>query len=341
MNVKLTAGACYAALILLMAAWVLHGFVEALLASCVIAVASWPLYRAFAARMPRRMARATISAMFVALMAVFVLSPLMFAFAALVTEAHAMLLAIAAADQKGIAAPPWLAHMPLAGPWLLARWANGLARPDALSLWVEQADASALVSWAQSLGQFTLRHLFIVVFTLLLLFFLYQQGESLSRALRAALRQRLGERAERYLDVARHAVQASVNSMLLVGLFDGCAAWLAYVLAGVPHAPLWGAITGALGLVPFLGYVAVAALTLQLAMAGATAAAAASFVLGSLVLFLGDKLVRPAMARNGTRLPYVWILMGCLGGFEVLGLVGLVVGPVALTLSRELLAEVS
>ena len=28
--------------------------------------------------------------------------------------------------------------------------------------------------------------------------------------------------------------------------------------------------------------------------------------------------------------------MGCLGGFEVLGLVGLVIGPVLLTLTREL-----
>ena len=28
--------------------------------------------------------------------------------------------------------------------------------------------------------------------------------------------------------------------------------------------------------------------------------------------------------------------MGCLGGFEVLGLVGLVIGPVVLTLLREL-----
>jgi len=30
------------------------------------------------------------------------------------------------------------------------------------------------------------------------------------------------------------------------------------------------------------------------------------------------------------------VLMGCLGGFEVLGLVGLVIGPVVLTLAREL-----
>jgi predicted PurR-regulated permease PerM len=42
------------------------------------------------------------------------------------------------------------------------------------------------------------------------------------------------------------------------------------------------------------------------------------------------------IARGATRLRFVWILMGCLGGFEVLGLVGLVVGPVLLTITREL-----
>jgi len=55
-----------------------------------------------------------------------------------------------------------------------------------------------------------------------------------------------------------------------------------------------------------------------------------------LVLFCGDKVVRPVVARHGTRLRFVWVLMGCLGGFEVLGLIGLVIGPVVLTLAREL-----
>jgi len=35
-------------------------------------------------------------------------------------------------------------------------------------------------------------------------------------------------------------------------------------------------------------------------------------------------------------LRFVWSLMACLGGFEVLGLVGVVVGPVVVTLAREL-----
>jgi predicted PurR-regulated permease PerM len=73
-----------------------------------------------------------------------------------------------------------------------------------------------------------------------------------------------------------------------------------------------------------------------MAMAGATAPAVAAFLLGCLILFCGDKIVRPLIARSATRLHFVWILMACLGGFEVLGLVGLVIGPVALSLTREL-----
>jgi predicted PurR-regulated permease PerM len=343
MTRKLTARSLCCASILAVAAWVLHSFVEALLAACVIVVASWPLYRSFAVRMPRGMAPATLSMIFTMLMALFVLAPLVFAFAALATEAHSAMLALALADRTGMRPPSWLADVPLAGHWLAARWTTTLAQPGALAQWAEHAEPVVFLSWAQSIGQFTLRHLFIVLFTTLLLSFLYEHGESLLAGLRRALEERIGRGANRYLDVAGDAVRASVNSMLLVGLFDGIASWAAYAIAGVPHAALWGAITGALALVPFLGYVALAALTLQLSLAGAAAHAtvALSAMLGCLVLLVGDKLVRPVMARSGTRLPYVWGLMGCLGGFEVLGLVGLVIGPVALAISRELLADMS
>lgn len=329
MTLKLTPGFLSSALIMVLAAWVLHGFIEALLAACVIAVASWPLYRWFAARMPRRVRPATISLAFTAAMALFVLTPLVYVFVAFVTEVHATLLAVAAADQEGGAPHRWFATC----------WTGALTRPGALAQWAERADSTALLSWAQSLVRFTIRHLFIVVFTILVLFFLYREGESLAGRLRGALHELIGERAERLIDVAGNAVRAAVNSMLLVGLFDGCAAWACYAAVGVPQAALWAAITGALGLVPFAGYVAVGALTLQLSLAGAAGVAAWALALGGVVLFLGDKLVRPAMVRKGTQMPYVWVLMGCLGGFKVLGLVGLVIGPVTLSLARELLEE--
>jgi predicted PurR-regulated permease PerM len=335
MKAKLTARSFYAALIIVLSACVLRSFAEAVLAACVAAIASWPLYRKFSAGLPPRMARSAAPLVFTAAMTVFVLAPMMFALGALLAEAHALLLKLAAADQEGIAVPPWLQDVPAAGHWLAVRWESGLSRPGALSTWLERIDPAALLTGANSLGRFLARHLLIIVFTILILFFLYQEGESLARAVRGLLRDRIGQRAEGYIDVAARAVRASVNSMLVVGLFDGFASWIVYAIAGAPHAAPWAAITGALALVPFLGYTAVAALALQLAMAPALL----SFGLGCLALLCGDKIVRPMVAHDGTHLPFVWVLMGCLGGFEVLGLVGLVVGPVLLALTRELWEE--
>jgi predicted PurR-regulated permease PerM len=324
----------FGAIIVAASAWILQGFLHALLAAAVIAVASWPLYRRFTARLPRK-ARRAAPLMFTIVMAVVVLAPLVFAFGALGSEAHGLLVAVADADRKGFALRQWLQEMSFAGRWIDDMWGAELARPGALLGWAQRADPKAVLEWAQSLGRFMAHHAFIIFFTVLVLFFLYERGEGLARDLRALLRRRIGAHADAYMKVAARAVRASVNGVVLVGLFDGVFAGIAYAIAGVPDAALWAAITGALALIPFLGYAAVAALALQLAMAGATACATLAVVLGCIVLLAGDKIVRPAVARGGTRLPFVWVLMGCLGGFEALGLVGLVIGPVALTLARE------
>lgn len=306
------------------------------MAACVTAIASWPLYTRFAAGLPWRLRRGTTALIFTSVMTVFVLAPFLFACGALVTEAHALLLEIVAADKRGIVAPSWLENLPLIGSWVAARWQSQFAYPGALLSWTLRTDPAALLGWTQSLGQFMVRHAFIIGFTILLLFFLYKEGESLAEGCRRVLRHCIGDRAEGYVDLATRAVRASVNSMLVVGLFDGFATGIAYAIAGVPHAAVWAAITGLLALVPFLGYVAVAALTLQLAITAAVTPPLLSFGLGCFVLLCGDKIVRPVVAREGIRLRFVWVLMGSLGGFEVLGFVGVVIGPVVLTLTREL-----
>jgi predicted PurR-regulated permease PerM len=328
------------ALVVVLAVWILHSFLPALLVACVTAVATWPLYRRFAALLQSRLSRGAISLAFTLVVSALVLAPLIFACSALLAKASALLLDIVAADKTGIGVPLWLESVPLAGPWLAEHWRSELAHPGAIWEWVQQrADPAALLGWFESLGQFMGRQLVIIGFAILALAFLYHEGESLARELKRALRHLVGDRAEGYADVAARAVRASANSMLIVALFDGLAGGIAYAIAGVPHPVTWAAITGLLALVPFVGYGAVAALALELALSGASTAALLSLAFGCAILFVGDKVVRPLAAREGTHLGFVWVLMGCLGGFEALGLVGVVIGPVVLTLARELWAE--
>jgi predicted PurR-regulated permease PerM len=339
MNIRIISARIYALGIVVLSAWVLHGFAQGLLAASVAAIASWPLYVRFAARLPKRMPRSTAPMLFTSLVTVFVLAPMLFAIWALLGEAQTAVREILVADAQGIAAPTWLVNLPLLGPWAAARWQSDVAHPGALLVSLQHADPKGLVSWAQSLGQFAGRHALILVFSILLLFFFYQEGGLLGRDLKRVLRHAVGERAKRYLDVVTRAVRASVMSMLVVGLFDGIVTSLLLAIAGAPHPAEWGAIIGALAALPFLGYAALGALALRLAIEGQGALGLLCVALGAVVLLIGDKVLRPSVAREGMHLPFVWVLMGCIGGFEALGLVGLVVGPVVLALARELWDE--
>ena len=336
MNFKLTTGRLLAATIVVLAVWIVHAFVEAMLAAGVVAIASWPLYAAFRARLPSAVSTTAGAAIFTATIALFVLAPIAFACWALLSEAHSLLLGLAAADSRGMAVPEWLAGTPGVGAWLAERWQSQLAHPGALLLMTQHADPATLLGWAQSLGRFTAHNALTVGFAILLLAFLYQEGPSLARELTCTLRRTVGERADRFVDAATRAVRASVYSMVAVALFDGLATAATYHFAGVPRALLWAAIIGSMGAVPFLGYAVVVAMALQLALKGAPTVALLSLLLGAAALMCGDKLVRPIVARGGLRLPFVWVLMACIGGFGVLGLAGLVIGPVALSLVREL-----
>ena len=100
-----------------------------------------------------------------------------------------------------------------------------------------------------------------------------------------------------------------------------------YALAGAPHPILFGAVTGIFAMVPFAAPVVFAAVALLLGSRGALGAALSVFVAGSIVLFIADHFVRPMIIGEGAKLPFLWVLLGILGGIESFGLVGIFLGP--------------
>ena len=60
---------------------------------------------------------------------------------------------------------------------------------------------------------------------------------------------------------------------------------------------------------------------------GTTVAAAVLLAAGAAVIFVADHAIRPALIGGTTRLPFIWVLLGILGGVEAFGLLGLFVGP--------------
>jgi predicted PurR-regulated permease PerM len=324
----------WAALVVLLSAWIIHGFFQPLAWAAMLAAATWPIYRRFAAWMPSRMALSATPAVFTLLVLAFVLAPMVFAFGAVAVQAQSLLDQLALADKVGLAAPAWLESLPWVGARFAERWGVLLGTPGGLSSWVR--DSAAFLGWVSTLGQFVAHHLFVISFSVIFLHFAYRDGDELVTRLDRLLRGTIGDSVAPCLELVVRAVRAMVVSMVAVALFSGVLTGIIYAVAGIKHAAVWGAVTGLFAMIPYLGYVVVAGVACSLAAGGAVTSGLAVFVLGCTVHFVGDKIVRPVLVGSAVKLGFVWVLMGSLGGLELMGLLGVLLGPVVLALGSSL-----
>jgi predicted PurR-regulated permease PerM len=123
------------------------------------------------------------------------------------------------------------------------------------------------------------------------------------------------------------SVHGTVDGLVLVGLGEGLVLGIVYALTGVPHPTLFGAFTAVAAMVPFGAPVVFGIAALLLVAKGSVAGAAIVAVAGMLVTFVSDHFIRPAVIGGSTRLPFLWVLLGILGGVETWGLLGLFLGP--------------
>ncbi|MFK3738079.1 AI-2E family transporter [Massilia sp. TN1-12] len=326
--------ACFSLGLVLAALFVTQRFLLPLLWAAILCIATWPLYRRMVSATGGREVIAAVLATVVAALAF--VTPLALAVTQAAHQAPALAQFIASANTGGLAPPAWVVRIPFAGTEIQEWWIATLGQPHGLAHLLHGSSVAHLQSASEVLkrtGAGLLHRLIDVGFAILCLFFFYKDGKALQRQVNAIGAHLIGEvRWTLYALKVPVAVRATVNGLVLVGLAEGVLLGIGYRIAGVPSAVLWAAATGVLAIIPFGAPLAFGAVVLLLLAKGATVAAIAIAAWGAIVLFVADHAVRPAMIGNATKLPFLAVLIGILGGVETLGLIGLFVGPVVMTL---------
>jgi predicted PurR-regulated permease PerM len=307
--------------------WVLHRFLAALAWAGVLAIALWPLYRRLARALPSD--RGAILAPLLATLLIGLVFTVPFVYV-VIEGAQEVRLAVhflAEAQQNGIPVPEWIAQLPLVGHPIEEWWRDNLSDPNAARELVGRLNPRSLASSARLYGAEIIHRLIIFGFTLLTLFFLFRDGSVFSRRLLRLSDRLLGPDGER---IGRHMVQAvlaTVNGLVLVGLGEGALIGVAYIVFGLPHPVSVAALTGVVAVIPFGAPVVFGAAALYLAAIGDTVGGVVVFCFGVVVVFVADHFVRPVIIGGAARLPFLWVLLGILGGLESFGIVGLFLGP--------------
>lgn len=307
--------------------WTLHRYVPALLWAGILAIAVWPLYRRAITRWPAGKHNILWPAVFTLTIGLIFAAPLLMVGVQVGKEVRGVYETIDKARTDGIPPPQWLGHLPVGSQQATNWWNENLANPDKASELLKKARQSELVSNSREIGGEVAHRVVLFGFTLLTLFFLFKDGDTVSAQLRRASARAFGPAGERVGGQMVASVHGTVDGLVLVGLGEGLILGIGYVFAGVPHPTLFGLLTAVAAMVPFGAALAFGVAALILVTQGSVVAAIIIAVLGFVVTFIADHFIRPSLIGNATRLPFLWVLLGILGGVETWGLLGLFLGP--------------
>lgn len=309
--------------------WILHRFLPALAWATLLAIALWPLYRRAQHALPPRRHRVLLPLTATLLVGLVLIVPLVYAAVEVAHESGSLIRYIGEVRHSGLPTPPWLPRFP-GGRAVAEWWQEHLSDPQTMQEVLGRLYTRIPTASAREIGGEIVHRLIIFGFTLLTLFFLFRDGPALAAQLLQLSHRVLGPSGER---VARHmvaAVHGTVTGFVMVGLAEGVVIGFAYALAGLPHPVSFAAFTGILAVIPFGAPVVFWAAGLYLLVQGNTAGAAGVVGFGLLVVFVADHFVRPFLIGGAARLPFLWVLLGIIGGLETFGLLGLFLGPVVM-----------
>ena len=307
--------------------WTLHRYLPALIWAAILAIAVWPLYQRAVRRWPPGKHNILLPALFTVAIALVFITPLVTVAVQAGKEVHGIFESIATARTDGVPPPEWLEHLPVGSQQATNWWQDNLASPDSAKALLQKARESQFVSNGPELGAEIAHRAVLFGFMLLTLFFLFKEGDVVSLQLQRASARAFGPAGERIGRQMIASVHGTVDGLVLVGLAEGFILGIAYVIAGVPHPTLFGLFTAVAAMVPFGAAVAFGIAALTLLIQGSIVSAVVIGALGMVVTFVADHFFRPTLIGSATRLPFLWVLLGILGGVETWGRLGLFLGP--------------
>lgn len=184
----------------------------------------------------------------------------------------------------------------------------------------------------------TISAFFSFLLMLLVIFYLLKDGAGLKESLMRL--SPLGkENDERIITRLTLAVNGVIKGSLLMAMGQGILLGFGFWIFHVPNGALWGVVAAVLSFIPTFGtsLVSVPAIIFLFAT-GHTLGALGLLFWATVIVGLMDNFLGPLVVGRQVHLPSILVLFSVLGGISLLGPVGILVGPLTMSLLYTLVS---
>jgi predicted PurR-regulated permease PerM len=159
-------------------------------------------------------------------------------------------------------------------------------------------------------------------------------AKSASRAAEIFFDKLFGRKGPEFAQLAESTVRSVATGIIGVALIQSLFAAIGFLIFGLPAAGLWAIIflvaailqVGALTLIPAVIYM----------FATASTTKAVLFLIWCAIVGISDNILKPLLLGRGVAVPIVIVFLGAIGGFLALGIIGLFVGAIVLSVGYKL-----
>lgn len=184
----------------------------------------------------------------------------------------------------------------------------------------------------------TVSAMFSFVLMILIMFNLLKDGEKLKKA--AVIFSPLNdEEDEQIISKFAVAINAVVKGYLFIALIQGVLMWLGLWFFHVPNPALWGMVAAICSMIPTFGtaFISVPAI-IFLVLRGDSISAAGLATWALLAVGMVDNFLSPFIVGKKIQIPSIAILFSVVGGIALLGPVGVILGPLAVSMLYTLIS---
>ena len=163
---------------------------------------------------------------------------------------------------------------------------------------------------------------------------LLAKAEGAAKATRSVASRLFGDRGPEFHKLIAATIRSVSVGILGVALIQSVFAGLGFLVEGLPSAGLWAVIflfaavlqVGVLVLIPAVIYAFTITSTTK----------AVVFLIWCVIVAMMDNVLKPILLGRGVGVPIVVIFLGAIGGFIAMGIIGLFVGAIVLSVSYRL-----
>ncbi len=180
----------------------------------------------------------------------------------------------------------------------------------------------------------------VLMFTLMIfaLFYLFKDGKKWEKDFMKML-PLSDKNSSQIISDLKASINRIFKGSFIIALAQGFLAWVGFTVFGVPHAIIWAIVASIASFIPTIGTSVVSVPAMAYLFFSGMQLQALGLLLWSILLISTiDNILNPYIISKNTEIPSIFMLFSILGGVALFGAIGIIVGPLVLSLLYSLVS---